>query len=126
MTEITWEVRTMIVPDPLVATVQGLTSTWSAGQGMFLTGCCAENDDEQAVTHRISSGPIDRDIAILMPWTDYEGEEPVSHPGDLEALAALFGGAVTAVELEAIISQCDISTQEPYAAAARLGLRILA
>lgn len=126
MTEITWEVRTMIVPETLVTTVQGLTSTWTAGDGMFLTGMCPVDSETQEPTHRISAGPIDQDIAILMPWTDYEGEEPVSHPGDLEALAALFGGAVTAAELEAITSQCDISTQEPYAAAARLGLRILA
>lgn len=126
MTEIIWEERAMIVPEALVVTVQGLTSTWNAGQGMFLTGCCAVDDDEQAITHRISAGPIDRAIATLMPWTDYEGEESVTHPGDLDALASLFGGAVTAAELEAIISQCDISTQEPYAAAARLGLRILA
>jgi hypothetical protein len=63
-----------------------------------------------------------------MPWVDYSGEEPVQHAGDPEALAAMLHEQhpdVTPEQLEGIIAACDISTQEPYTAAARMGLRIL-
>jgi hypothetical protein len=79
-------------------------------------------------THYISTGLIDAEIAAVMPWTDYNGEESVQHPGNPEALAAMLHEQhpeATPEQLEGIIAACDISTQEPYVAAARLGLRLL-
>lgn len=140
--------RTMIVPAALVETVRVLAATWPGGVGMFITPLAPppepvvyppapEDSNEPAPyieppappvpTHYISTGLIDAEIAAVMPWTEY-GEEEVSHPGDPEALAAMLHEQhpeVTPEELESIIGACDISTQEPYTAAARMGLRIL-
>jgi hypothetical protein len=141
--------RTMIVPTALVETVRALAATWAGGVGMFITPLAPppepvvyppapEDPDEPAPyieppappvpTHYISTGLIDAEIAAVMPWTDYNGEESVTHPGNPEALAAMLHEQhpeATPEQLEGIIAACDISTQEPYVAAARLGLRLL-
>jgi hypothetical protein len=123
-----WSYRTMIVPAALTSTVRDLAATWAGGVGMFITGLCPIDAEDETPTHFISTGLIDKDIADVMPWTDYSGEEPVQHAGDPEVLAAMLHEQhpdVTPEQLEGIIAACDISTQEPYTAAARMGLRIL-
>jgi hypothetical protein len=123
-----WSHRTMIVPAALTPTVRDLAATWAGGVGMFITGLCPIDAEDTTPTHYISTGLIDKDIADVMPWVDYSGEEPVQHAGDPEALAAMLHEQhpdVTPEQLQAIIAACDISTQEPYVAAARVGLRML-
>jgi hypothetical protein len=123
-----WSHRTMIVPAALAPTVRDLAATWEAGGNMFITPLCPIDAEDETPTHYISTGLIDADIAAVMPWTEYNGEEPVQHAGDPEALAAMLHEQhpdVTPEQLEGIIAACDISTQEPYVAAARMGLRIL-
>lgn len=120
-----WLHRTMIVPAALAPTVRDLAATWAGGVGMFITPLCPV--DAEDVTHYISTGLIDADIAAVMPWTEY-GEEEVLHPGNPEALAAMLHERhpeASAEQLEGIIAACDISTQEPHTAADRLGLRLL-
>lgn len=122
-----WSHRTMIVPAALVTTVRDLAATWAGGVGMFITPLCPIDAEDQTPTHYISTGLIDADIAAVMPWTEY-GEEEVLHPGNPEALAAMLHEQhpeASAAQLEGIIAACDISTQEPYVAAARLGLKLL-
>jgi hypothetical protein len=123
-----WSHRTMIVPAALAPTVRDLAATWAGGVGMFITGLCPIDAEDTTPTHYISTGLIDKEIADVMPWTDYNGEEEVFHAGDPEALAAMLHEQhpeATPEQLEGIIAACDISTQEPYVAAARLGLRLL-
>jgi hypothetical protein len=125
-----WSHRTMIVPAALAPTVRDLAATWAGGAGTCSSPASAPVDAEDTTpTHYISTGLIDADIAAVMPWTDYNGEESVTHPGNPEALAAMLHEQhpeATPEQLEGIIAACDISTQEPYVAAARLGLKILA
>jgi hypothetical protein len=121
------EFRTMIVPSELVEVVRSLADTFPAGTGMFITPLCPI--DAEDVTHYISTGLIDAEIAAVMPWTDYNGEEEVLYAGDPEALAAMLHEQhpeATPEQLEGIIAACDISTQEPHTAANRMGLKILA
>jgi hypothetical protein len=142
--------RTMIVPAALVETVRELAATWAGGVGMFITPLAPplepvvyppapEDPDEPAPyieppappvpTHYISTGLIDAEIAAVMPWTEYGSDEPVTHPGNPEALAAMLHEQhpeATPEQLEGIIAACDISTQEPHTAANRMGLKILA
>jgi hypothetical protein len=124
-----WSHRTMIVPAALTPTVRDLAATWAGGVGMFITPLCPVDQEDETPTHYISTGLIDAEIAAVMPWTDYNGEEPTTHPGNPEALAAMLHEQhpeATPEQLEAIIAACDISTQEPHTAASRLGLKILA
>jgi hypothetical protein len=124
-----WSHRTMIVPAALAPTVRDLAATWAGGVGMFITPLCPVDQEDETPTHYISTGLIDKDIADVMPWVDYNGEEEVLHAGDPEALAAMLHEQhpeATPEQLEGIIAACDISTQEPYVAAARMGLKILA
>jgi hypothetical protein len=120
--------RTMIVPAALAGAARELAAAWPEGGNMFITPLCPIDAEDTTPTHYISTGLIDKDIADVMPWVDYSGEEPVQHAGDPEALAAMLHEQhpdVTPEQLEGIIAACDISTQEPYVAAARMGLRIL-
>lgn len=124
-----WSHRTMIVPAALTPTVRDLAATWAGGVGMFITPLCPIDAEDTTPTHYISTGLIDADIAAVMPWTEYGGEEPVQHAGDPEALAAMLHEQhpdATPEQLEGIIAACDISTQEPHTAANRLNLKILA
>lgn len=123
-----WSHRTMIVPAALVTTVRDLAATWPAGSGMWITPLCPVDAEDQTPTHYISTGLIDAEIAAVMPWVDYNGEEPTQHPGNPEALAQMLHEQhpeASAEQLEGIIAACDISTQEPHTAAERLGLRLL-
>jgi hypothetical protein len=119
----------MIVPAALAPTVRDLAATWAGGVGMFITPLCPVDQEDETPTHYISTGLIDKEIADVMPWTDYNGEEPTQNPGNPEALAAMLHEQhpeATPEQLEGIIAACDISTQEPHTAANRMGLKILA
>jgi hypothetical protein len=56
-----WSHRTMIVPAALAPTVRDLAATWAGGVGMFITPLCPI--DAEDVTHYISTGLIDKEIA---------------------------------------------------------------
>lgn len=125
--------RTIIVPANKQALSQALTAglAGSAGDGMFVVGLSATG--EAPATHYISSGAISDEMAALLPCTSVttnaEGKQTVStRPGMPEAvpaLAAKAGITTTKAQITALYSSIDVSDQEPHAALARKGLKLV-
>ena len=120
-----WLFRTMIVPDSIVGTVRALADSFGpAASGMWTTGLSPTGAGP--ATHWISTGLIGDDFAAIMPFShDVEGvwvTEPYD-PAAFVALAEATGAEPPSVEAIAyIMSQVDVSDQEPLAAMERLGL----
>ncbi len=103
----------MIVPASLAPLARALAAGLSdRGVGMFEVGLSATGD--APATHYVSTGMIDDEIAAL-----------------LKDAAALFaacnaaGAPVTLSQCTALVSQSDVSDQEPFAAFSRLGLQLV-
>jgi hypothetical protein len=118
----------MIVPDSIVATVRSLADSFGpAASGMWATGLSPTG--AEPATHWISTGLIGDDFAKIMPYShDVDGEwvtEPYD-PAAFVALADVSGATPPPVEAIAhIMSQVDVSDQEPLAAMERLGLYMI-
>lgn len=80
-------------------------------------------------THYISSGLIPADFAGLSPcdvWED--GKKISSYAGDAAtvfAYASQAGLQVTLKQISDVFANSDVSTQRPFDAMARLGLKII-
>lgn len=85
------------------------------------------SDSEQA-SHYLSTGGIAPEFADALPLTSVDEEGTVTtRPADYDALIAMAGAVgitVTQPELEAILSQCDVSDQPWQLAVGRLGLSV--
>ena len=123
------KLRTIVIPAALQTKAQGLCKgiAGTAGDGMFTTGLSATGN--APATHYISSGPISDDMAALLPCTtvDSEGVATTSpgQPAAVPALAAKAGITTTLAQIKALYASIDVSDQEPFAAMARLGLKIV-
>lgn len=125
--------RTIIVPKAKQALSQSLCAglAGQAGAGMFIVGLSASGN--APATHYISSGPISDEMAALLPCksvtTDAEGNQQITttpgHPELVVSLAAEAGITVTRAQIDALYASVDISDQEPFAAMARLGLKMV-
>ena len=125
--------RTIIVPKAKQALSQSLCAGLSpnGGQGMFIVGLSASGN--APATHYISSGPISDEMAALLPCksvtTDAQGnQQTTTTPGMPEAvpaLAAKAGITATKTQINALYAAIDVSDQEPFAALARLGLKMV-
>ena len=121
--------RTFIVPAAVVdmarAMCVGLAGP--AGDGMFTTELSATGSDP--VTHYISSGQISDEMAALLPCTTVDAEGIATTapgmPSAVPALAAKAGITTTLAQIKALYASIDVSDQEPFAAMARLGLKIV-
>lgn len=78
--------RTFFAEDAYVEKIRKLSETWPGGYGMFLRAC---TQDGETISHYMSSGMILTDIANILPYTQYLGEEPIYHPGNLPFLVGL-------------------------------------
>lgn len=119
------EFRTMLVPVGIAEQCRAMAGTWPGGQGMFVVPC--SNGEE--VTHYLSSGLIDGQIAQQMPWIDYDTGEPVPNEGDLVALVEAINAqnpeaGATVESVNSLLVLCDISTQSWQDACERLGLTL--
>lgn len=84
-------------------------------------------------THYISSGPISDEMAALLPCksvtTDAEGKQTITTtpgmPEAVPALAAKAGITTTKAQITALYASIDVSDQDPHAAIARKGLRLV-
>ncbi len=114
--------RTIIVPATQVSVYRDMADTFTGGVGMFITPLYTG----ATLTHYISSGMIDSTLATMMPHTDYSGEEPVTHEGDLGALVdhmnATEPESADLPTVTALLDACDVSTQTAGEAMTRLGL----
>lgn len=123
------KLRTIVIPAALQTKAQGLCKglAGSAGDGMFTTGLSVTGN--APATHYISSGPISDDMAALLPCTtvDSDGVATTSpgQPAAVPALAAKAGITTTLAQIKALYASIDVSDQEPFAAMARLGLKIV-
>ena len=125
--------RTIIVPKAKQALSQSLCAglAGNAGAGMFITGLSASGN--APATHYVSSGPISDEMAALLPCksvtTDAEGKQTITTtpgmPEAVPALAAKAGITTTKAQITALYSSIDVSDQEPFAAMARLGLKLV-
>ena len=125
--------RTFIVPAAVVGMARAMCEglAWQAGDNMFITELSATG--ASPATHYISSGPISDDMAALLPLTtvtqDADGNAVVSTaPGDpayVVELAAQAGITVTVEQVAGLLASVDVSDQAPFAAMARLGLKLV-
>ena len=102
-----------------------------AGKGMFTTGLSA--DGTEPASHYISSGPIYESFADLLPLTTvaYEEEDAAetTRPGDVEtveAIALQAGFTLPPGTIAALFDAIDVTELGPWAAMARLDLKIVA
>ena len=125
--------RCIIIPASAQAKAQALCAglAGQAGAGMFVVGLSASGN--APATHYISSGPVSDEMAALLPCksitTDAQGnQQTTTTPGMPEAvpaLAAKAGITATKTQINALYAAIDVSDQEPFAALARLGLKIV-
>lgn len=106
------------------------------GEGMWTTPLSADGLDP--ATHYVSSGYIPEQFVYLVPyysvqWVQPEGEAgewvltPLS-PGDAVAVygaAQAAGIACTQADIDALFAASDVTTQDPFPAFDRLGLKIV-
>ena len=125
--------RCIIIPASAQAKAQALCAglAGQAGAGMLVVGLSASGN--APATHYISSGPISDEMAALLPCksitTDAQGnQQTTATPGMPEAvpaLAAKAGITATKTQINALYAAIDVSDQEPFAALARLGLKMV-
>jgi hypothetical protein len=120
--------RTLIIKASDVALARGIAEGFGpGGTNMWTTPLSATGNDP--ATHYISSGLIPADFAGLSPcdvWED--GVKISSYPGDADtvyAYASQAGLKVTLKQIKTVFANSDVSTQQPFDAMARLGLKII-
>lgn len=124
--------RTIIVPAAFQQLAQALceaAAEGDAGKGMFTTGLSA--DGSEPATHYISSGPIFDSFADLLPLTTvaYEEEDAAettrpSNVETVEAIALQAGFTLPPGTIAALFDAIDVTELGPWAAMARLDLKI--
>lgn len=90
-------------------------------------------DGTEPATHYVSTGHIDADFAELMPLAWWKQEDGVwveedrfaGLPHVVAMLCAEAGFEVTEAEVAALFIASDVTTQEPFVAFERLGLRMV-
>ncbi len=128
--------RNLIVPAAFQTLAQGLCEAMAegdAGAGMLTTGLSPNG--EAPATHYISSGGIAPAFADILPLTIVT---PTTEPGELdvittqpgnvsvvETMAAQAGITLPAGTIAALFSAIDVSEQDPFAAMARLGIKLI-
>jgi hypothetical protein len=120
--------RTLIIKASDAVLAQGIAAGFGpGGTGMWTTSLSATGSDP--ATHYISSGLIPADFAGLSPCDVWEDDAKIgSYPGDADtvyAYASQAGLAVTLKQIKTVFANSDVSTQQPFDAMARLGLKII-
>lgn len=119
--------RCLIVPAPYAALARALCNGLApggSGSGMLTTGLSPTGT--APATHYISAGMIENTFAALLPLTSFDGEgAPTTTPGQPETIVTLAAGAVTLAQAKALLAAIDVTEQDPFAAMARLGLKLV-
>ena len=124
-----WTYRAIIVPDAQVNYARELSAAVAgpAGDGMYTTPLSATG--QEPATHWISAGLISEDFAALLPLTTYPADaEPITTPGNPEAVAMLANEAgyeTTTEAVQALFDASDVTEQEAHEVMARLGLQMV-
>lgn len=113
MSQINWVHRTMIVPDNLVENVRSLAESFGpASSGMWTTALSSTG--KSPATHWISAGLIDENMAQIM-----------ESPEALKIASENTGVTITLEEAAFILSNCDITEEEPLTVIERLQLKMV-
>ena len=104
---------TLIVPANLAPLARALAAGLSPrGAGMFTTALSPTG--QAPATHFISAGFIEPAIGALLNDADA-----------LYAACVEAGASVTLAQCQALVTQSDVSEEEPFTAMARLGLALV-
>lgn len=123
---------TIILPAAAQALAQGfcVAAAGEAGAGMFITGLSPTG--EAPATHFISSGSVEAKFADILPIGTVTTVDKVPTvertSGNLAAVLQLAEDAGVAVDIDKVgdlFAALDVTTQDPFAAMERLGLRLL-
>ena len=124
-----WTYRCLIVTDAHVQFARDLCASVAgpAGAGMFTAPLSATG--QEPATHWISAGLIAGDFSALLPLTTYpEDAEPITTPGNPEAVATLAneaGYTTTPEQVQALFDASDVTEQEAQQVMVRLGLQMV-
>jgi len=121
-----YQFRTLIIPAATAPAARALAAALDpAGVGMWSTGLSPTG--AAPATHYISTGMLGTAFVDLLPLQDPDTGETLS-PGQPEYVAAAAAHAgidVTPEQVAALYAAADVTTQEPHAAMARLGLQMV-
>ena len=125
--------RTIVIPASVAVNARNLCKGLApgSGDGMFLTGLSATGGPPS--THFVSSGSISDEMAALLPCKtvtkDAEGNDVITTspgmPAAVPALATKAGLSTTKAKITTLYAAIDVSDQDPFAALARLGLKMV-
>ena len=128
--------RNIIIENAQVELARLITETLApvGGKGMYTTGLSIDGD--APATDWISSGFIDADYAALLPlleWTQDEEDnwiKTVISPGYPEVIVNMClmqepPLEVTLEQVQAVLDASDVTTEQPFAAMARMGLQMV-
>ena len=119
--------RCLIVPAayaPLARALCDGLAPGGAGAGMLATPVSITG--ALPATHFIAQGMIEDAFAALLPLTAFDDEgNATTAPGQPETIVALAKGAVTLAQAKALLAAIDVTEQEPFAALARKGLKLI-
>lgn len=106
--------RCMIVPAAQVALARELVLVLAGppAAAMFTTGLSATGD--VPFTHYVSTGMIEEQFAGVL-----------ADPALMAMLCNSVGRSITELECTTLLTACDVSTDEPHMALARIGLKML-
>jgi hypothetical protein len=99
-----------------------------AGDRMWITPLSPTGN--LPATHWITEGIISDEFAALMPLWEVAEDGTLAQvsPGMADAVyaqAQALGSPVTLAQINALFAHCDITSQEPFTAMARLGLKMV-
>ena len=119
--------RCLIVPAsyaPLARALCDGLAPGGAGAGMLATPLSING--ALPATHFISAGMIEDAFSALLPLTAFDDEgNATTAPGQPETIVARARGAVTLAQAKALLSAIEVSEQEPFAAMAHKGLKLI-
>lgn len=127
--------RTMIVRADDVKLARSLASLSPGGEGMFTTPLSF--DGHAPASHYISTGLLPDSFVAVLPFQYWairvsnEGHQRVcvgKEPGNPEAVyvrALEAGLEVTLQEIIDLFNVCDVTTQDPFVAMGRMGLKLV-
>lgn len=105
----------MIVSASVVELARAMADVVAPSTGTHYYRSPLEPEAGGPVSHYITEGWIDGPVADVLLARD---------PALLHAALTSYGGAFTLAECEAVTTGSDVSTDDPFSAMARLGLRM--
>lgn len=125
--------RCMVVPAAHIDLARSICATLAPSGGFAMFGVGLSPDGTEPATHYVSTGYIDEPFANLMPlawWKQEDGawvEEDrfAGAPHVVAMLCVQSDLPMTEADVADLFAASDVTTQEPFTAFARLGLKMV-